>query len=509
MTLHAVAHLAQLPLGQPYAAHADDHQWLLVRQADHVAAYQAHCPHAGAPLADGAVCEGKLICPWHKAVFDLADGRLCEPPALDALKRYAVRLDGDQVWVDDQPYPATAPNTGPEDTRTFAIVGGGAAGTAAAAALREYAFAGRIVIVDEQAAPGYDRTALSKFVLAGQMAAEGVPPVRDNSFYAHGRIEQVQAAVVRIDHPARRLALADGTTLPYDAVLLATGGVPRRLGVPGEHMKQIYTLRSREDARHIAANTRPGTRMVIVGDGFIGLEAASALRERGMSVSVVARHEVPFAAQFGEAVGQRLRTLHQAHGVGYHVANVQAFEGKDTVHTVLLDNGERLPAEAVLLATGVAPATGLLDRRWLSEDGGVRVDASLQVSPGLWAAGDVAHFPLGGEPTRFEHWRLAQQHGRLAAANMLGRQQAYAGVPYFWTYHFGQRLDYVGHASEWDSEHTVGSLETLAFVHLLCQAGEVKAAVAAGREGACAWLAERLRRPLPLQEALAGIEARG
>ncbi|MBD1589533.1 FAD-dependent oxidoreductase [Pseudomonas typographi] len=509
MTLHAVAHLPELPEGQGWHAQAQDHQWLLVRNGSRVDAYQAHCPHAGAPLADGAVCEGKLVCPWHKAVFDLVDGRLCEPPALDGLKRYPVWLDGDRVLVDDRPLEPAQRSTAAGDRRTFAIIGGGAAGTAAAAALREYGFGGRILLVDEQFEPGYDRTALSKFVLAGQMAAEDTSPLRDTGFYDSQRIERIQAGVVRIDHPARRLELSDGTTLPYHAVLLATGGVPQRLGVEGEALANIHALRSREDARQFMTHTQAGTRVVIVGEGFIGLEAASALRERGIAVSVAGRHPTPFAAQFGEAVGRRLRQLHEAHGVVFHVAGVQAFEGQTQVHTVMLDNGEQLPAEAVLVAAGVAPATAMLDGRWLGEDGAVIVDAGLQASEGLWAAGDIARFPLAGEATRIEHWRLAEQHGRLAAANMLGAQQAYEGVPFFWTYHFGKRLDYVGNAHDWDSEHRMGDLQALNFIQLLCQRGEVKAAVACEREAACAWLAERLKRPLPLAEALAQIKAMG
>lgn len=174
MSLHRVARFADVPEDRGLEVQIGDCKIVLLRVAGQLRAFQGQCPHAGAPLAEGALCHGGLICPWHKAAFRAEDGALCEPPALDSLKRYPLELRGDEVWVDDQPLPD--PHTPPQDDpRTFVIVGAGAGGTACAAALREKGFGGRIVLIDREPDAGYDRTVLSKFVLSGGNAAAGNP----------------------------------------------------------------------------------------------------------------------------------------------------------------------------------------------------------------------------------------------------------------------------------------------------------------------------------------------
>lgn len=184
-------------------------------------------PHAGAPLAKGAVCHGRLICPWHKAAFRAEDGALCEPPALDSLTRYHVEVRDGDVWVDDQPLPADKVPPA-DDARTFVIIGAGAAGTACAAALRERGFGGRILMIDREAEAGYDRTVLSKYVLAGDMAVNETAPLRDETYFTQQRIERLHGEATHLDPGARQIHLADGRRLDYDAALIATGGSRRR-----------------------------------------------------------------------------------------------------------------------------------------------------------------------------------------------------------------------------------------------------------------------------------------
>ena len=506
MPLHRVAKLTDLRQDRGIEVQVGSTKIVLVNHGQEVRAYQGECPHAGAPLADGAVCNGHLICPWHKAEFSIADGHLCEPPALEALTRYRTQIVGDEIHVDDQPMISPSPAL-PADERCFAVIGAGAAGTAAACALREKGFSGRLLLIDRETAPGYDRTALSKFVLSADMSADQVPPLRDEHFYEDQHIERIQGEVMKLDVTNKRLTLADGRRFAYDAALVTTGGEPRALRLPGADLPQVLTLRSRDDAKKIIAAAQPGRRTLIVGDSFIGLEAASALRKHGVEVTVLSRHEVPFAAQLGERIGKAIRTLHEHHGVLFrsHV-DVARFEGeghkgKKRLQRAILNTGEKLAVDIALIGIGVIPATHFIDGIELHHDGTLLVDEGMHAGKDLWAAGDITTFPLRGEPMHIEHWRLAQQQARIAAINMLGGQKHYADVPYFWTYHFGKRLDYLGHARQWDEIVYFGAPEDFDFLALICTQGKVVAVVACQRERHAAMLAERMKQPLLRDEA--------
>ncbi|MGH8420268.1 MAG: FAD-dependent oxidoreductase [Pseudomonas sp.] len=507
MPMHRVASLADLRQDRGIQVEVGEKKILLVRHGDEVRAYQAECPHAGAPLADGAVCNGHLICPWHKAQFAISDGHLCEPPALDALIRYPLQVLEDQIHVDDQPMERRC-ETLPDDDRCFVVIGAGASGTAAACALREKNFNGRLLLIDRETKPGYDRTALSKFVLAADMRPDETPPLREDAFYEENRIERIQGEVMKLDVVNKRLTLADGRRFAYDAALITTGGEPRALPLIGADLPQVLTLRSREDAKKILDAAQPGKQALIVGDSFIGLEAASALRKHGVNVTILARHEVPFAAQFGERIGKAFRSLHEQNGVLFRThVDVSRFEGdgyagKKRLETAVLSNGERLPVDLALIGIGVTPATQFIDGLQLEEDGSLTVDSGMKAGKDLWAAGDIATFPINGQPQRIEHWRLAQQHARIAASNMLGAEKQYVDVPFFWTFHFGKRLDYLGHADEWDDIVYVGEPERFEFLALLCKHDVVAAVVGCQRERAMALLAERMKQPLSKDEAL-------
>ncbi|CAI8786870.1 FAD-dependent oxidoreductase [Pseudomonas serboccidentalis] len=501
MSLHRVARFADVPEDRGLQVEIGDCKIVLLHANGQLRAFQGECPHAGAPLADGALCHGRLICPWHKAAFRVEDGAVCEPPALDSLKRYPLELRGDEVWVDDQPLPDA--HTPPaDDPRTFVIVGAGAAGTACAAALREKGFGGRIIMIDREPDAGYDRTVLSKFVLAGEMTAQETPPLRDEAFYKEQRIERRQGEITSLDASEKTLQLHDGQPLRYDAAVLATGGEPNPLQLPGADLPQVFVLRSKAQAEQIMHAAKPDQRAVIIGDSFIALECASALRQFGLDVTVIARHSIPFAAQFGEAVGKAIRALHEAHGVKFitgHEAREITGDGK--VEAVLLDNGLRLSADLVLAGVGVHPATEAFAALPREKDQSLRVDASLRITDGLWAIGDIATFTLNGQPQRIEHWRLAQQHARIAAANMLGADEHYLDVPFFWTWHFGRNYDYLGHAEHWDEVEFLGEPEQPPFIGLFGRSGMVVAAVACEKEREMAMLAERMKQPLSMEQA--------
>jgi NADPH-dependent 2,4-dienoyl-CoA reductase/sulfur reductase-like enzyme/nitrite reductase/ring-hydroxylating ferredoxin subunit len=499
--MHQVARLADVREDRGLEVSLNESPVLLLRAGGQVRAFQGKCPHAGAPLAKGAVCHGRLICPWHKAAFRAEDGALCEPPALDSLERYHVEVRGDEVWVDDQPLPAEKIPPA-DDPRTFVIIGAGAAGTACAAALREKGFGGRILMLDREAEAGYDRTVLSKYVLAGDMAADKTPPLRDETYFTQQRIERRHGEVTDLDVDAHQIRLASGETLSYDAVLLATGGVPKTPGLSGLDLPNVFTLRSLADSWQILDRAQPGQQAVIIGDSFIAMEVASSLRKRELSVIVLARHPVPFAKQFGDSIGKAILARHRANGVVYHSEGEAArIEGTGKAEAVVLDNGQRFAADLVIIGVGVHPATEPFANLPRENDESLIVDDGMRVTDGVWAVGDIATFPLNGQPRRIEHWRLAQQQARIAATNMLGGEEHYLDVPFFWTYHFGKRYDYLGHAEEWDEVQFKGTPEHPPFIALLGKDGLVAAVVACDEGRAMAALAQRMKQPLPVDEA--------
>lgn len=245
-----------------------------------------------------------------------------------------------------------------------------------------------------------------------------------------------------------------------------------------------------------------GAHAVVIGSSFIGLEVASGLREQHAEVTVISPEELPFTRQFGTEIGQMFKSLHEANGVKFlGGSQVARLEGSDNVSAVILENGDRLAADLVIVGVGVHPATNFIEGVEKNKDGGVIVDASMRAADGLYVAGDAAAFPLAGKLTRIEHWRVAQQQARIAAHNMVGGDEHYDGLPFFWTYHFGKRFEYLGHAEEWDETIIQGSLETQDFVAFLVRGGMVAAVVACQRESETAVLAERMRQPLSLQDA--------
>ncbi|MCC8400350.1 FAD-dependent oxidoreductase [Paraburkholderia sp. MMS20-SJTN17] len=527
-TARRVARLSEVPAERAVRVSVDDTPILLVRDGDTVHAYSANCPHAGGPLEEGALCHGRIICPWHKGTFDVATGDVLEPPALLPLDRYPVTLDGDDVLVSAEkiarPEPAapTPPGDAAAQPKHYAVIGAGAAGAAACAALRECGFEGRITLIGDEAQAPYDRTSLSKFVPSFEMAPADVPPLLPPDWaHAHG-IERIVAKVARLDVPAHTIHFESGAggsgqsiePLKYDTALLATGGVPRVPDIPGCDLGGVLVLRHLDDASALVdalGDDASQTRVAIIGSGFIGLEVASALRQHGVPVSVISRDEVPFAKQFGERAGRMLRALHESHGVRFYPgAKVASLEGEEgNVHTVMLDSGQAIAADVVLLGTGVAPATGFVEGLPLQKDGGVIVNAGMQAACGLYAAGDIAVFPLheNQEPVRIEHWRVAQQHARIAAQNMCGARNRYADVPFFWTYHYGKNFEYLGHADEWDEIFIDGDIDHHRFIALYVRDGNVDAVLACEREALTARLSDAMRGGLSRADALAIIGA--
>jgi NADPH-dependent 2,4-dienoyl-CoA reductase/sulfur reductase-like enzyme len=338
------------------------------------------------------------------------------------------------------------------------IVGGGAAGFAAAEMLRRLDYQGSIVMLSDDDAPPVDRPNLSKDYLAGN-AQEDWVPLRPDNFYAENAIDlRLNANVSRIDARSRAVQLADGSTVAYDRLLLATGAEPVKLSIPGAGEPHVHTLRSLHDCKTIIEAAETAHRAVVMGASFIGLEVAASLRARGLEVHVVAPEKRPMERVLGPEIGDFVRSLHEEHGVVFHLEETaSAIDGKQ----VKLKSGGRLQADLVVAGIGVRPRTELAEAAGLAVDRGVSVNSHLETSePTILAAGDIARWPdaYSGAMMRVEHWVVAERQGQTAALNLLGHREQFTAVPFFWSQHYDVSINYVGHAEQWDERAIEGDI---------------------------------------------------
>lgn len=453
----------------------------------------AHCTHYGAPLSDGVLEEsGELICPWHHAVFDVTTGDHVESPGRDCLNHFSAEVESGDivVTVPDDASEARTPDMAqrdPDDERHFVIIGGGQAGSTAAETLRREGFTGQVTVLSADAYDPYDRPNLSKAYLSGEGQA-GWLPLRDESFWDDHDIDlQTGTRVDGLDTDDKQIELSDGSRLPYDRLLVATGGTPNRLPVDGIDLQSVFMLRDRSDCDAIIEQAEDAERAVIVGSSFIGLEVAAALRHRGIDVSVASMEEVPFKGIFGRRVGTYFKSMHADEGVEFQLGRrLESIEGTDgRANGVRLDDGTRLDADLVVVGAGVHPSTDFAEGALsLGDDGSIETDSTLKAQADVWAAGDVARFPdvRTGRSVRIEHWQLAGQHGKLAAQNMLGADRDYTEAPFFWTRQFEKSFKYVGHADQWDEIVIDGDVDAGDFIAYYVEGDRVLAA--AGTRGA-------------------------
>ena len=498
-----VANGKDLKKGEMRQVSVGDNEILLVRVEDEFFATAAHCTHYGAPLEKGILNGEKVICPWHNACFHIKSGNLEEPPALDALPRFSVRVEGEDLIVQlpeeipAQRIPEMVKHNSQKDNRTFAILGAGAAGSAGAETLRQAGFTGRVVMLTREDILPLDRTALSKKYLQNDSAKDSLV-LRSLEFYKEWDIEVYShKAVTKVEAAKKTITFDDNTTLEYDALLVATGSKARNLKVPGADLDNIFTLRQPEDADKIIAAAENAKTAVVVGSSFIGMEVASSLTQRGIKVTVVAPGSVPFEKILGKDIGTMFQKLHEAKGVSFQMGTkVKQFEGNGKVETAILENGESLNADLVIVGVGVSPVTEFLQGVELNEkDKSVNVDEYLQAADNLYVAGDIARFPYAatGKPTRIEHWRLAQQHGRIAARNMIGEKIKFASVPFFWSGQFDVKLRYAGHAENWDDIIIQGNLDEQEFLAFYVKDNQVLAVAGSQHDKDIAAITELMR----------------
>jgi NADPH-dependent 2,4-dienoyl-CoA reductase/sulfur reductase-like enzyme/nitrite reductase/ring-hydroxylating ferredoxin subunit len=458
---------------------------LLSRRGAEFFAVGGACTHYGGNLAEGRISGDRVRCPLHHACFSLLSGEALEAPAFDALARWRVDVEDGRVFVrqraDEEPKPAGAIQARTHPGR-IVIVGGGAAGFAAADMLRRRGFSGELAMLSADSAPPCDRPNLSKDYLAGTAPEEWIP-LKGEDYYRERAIDlRLGVEIASIDPRARKVETAGGETVRYDALLLATGAQPIRLSGPGFDLANVYLLRSLADSRAIIAAAAEARSVAIVGASFIALEVAASLRARGLEVHVAAPEPIPMQRVLGPEIGAFVRTLHERQGVRFHLGRTaERFDG-GMLH---LNDSDVIAADFVVLGVGVRPNVRLAEQAGLAVGNGVVVDDRFRTSaPDVFAAGDVANYPDPrlGERIRVEHWVAAERQGQVAALNMLGEEKRFGAAPFFWSVHYDHSIRYVGHAPSWDAVEIDGSVDAADFTARYLRDGRLLAAASLGRD---------------------------
>lgn len=478
--------------GAALAGHAFGEPLLLVRVGNDFFAVAGACTHYGAPLVEGIIVDDTVRCPWHHACFSIRTGEALRPPALRPLGRWRLERQGDLVIVTGK-VEASDPELGEvasDSARmhtsarpdSVVIVGAGAAGSAAAETLRKEGYGGRITLIDGDPHAPYDRPNLSKDYLAGTAPDEWLP-LRSPEFYRDHGIELTRGTTaVGIDVAEKSVVMSDGRVFRSDALLIATGAAPARLPSPIPGAERVLYLRTLADSRAIIAASQHAHHAVVLGASFIGLEVAASLRARGLEVHVVAPERVPLERVMGPELGGFVRSLHEEHGVVFHLGHTAAEIDSDSV---TLENGEWTPADIVVAGIGVRLNTDIAAEAGLAVNRGIEVNEYLQTTArGVFAAGDIASWPdpKSGERLRVEHWVVAQRQGQTAARNILGAAERFDSVPFFWSNHYDVSISYVGHAPRWDTVELSGDLTARDAAATFRRGEDILAVASVGRD---------------------------
>lgn len=380
-------------------------------------------------------------------------------------------------------------------TDPFVVVGGGLAAARAVEALRGEGFDGDVVVLTSEPHRPYERPPLSKGYLRGQEDRENIFTLGEEWYVEHDVDLRTSTTAVGLDPAGHLLTLADGSQLPFAKVLLATGSSPRALEVPGHDLGNVHYLRTVEDADRLAGTLLPASlegtgEVVVIGDGWIGMEVAASARELGLDVTVIGRSAHPLGV-LGPEMGELYGTLHRERGVRLHRRTdvVALTGGNGQVTGVDLADGTHVEASVVVVGIGVTPNVGLaraagLELRSDDVGGGVAVDPYLRTShPDVYAAGDIASVPSPryGRPLRVEHWAAALDQGKHAGLAMLGVAEPYDLLPYFFSDQFDVGMEYKGYVevqSGWYETVISGSTADRELVAFFVRDGAVEAGMA-------------------------------
>ncbi|KAI9880806.1 MAG: hypothetical protein M1830_000242 [Pleopsidium flavum] len=492
---------------------------LLVRMGDKTHAMSSNCTHYGAPLVKGILTpDGRLTCAWHGACFKVDSGDVEDAPALDPLAKFkitekngAVYITGDEATIKSS---RRSPNhscsaQGPDKV---IIVGGGSGTMGALLSLREQGYKGTITVISREPNPPIDRTKLSKALIPDVSKVA----LREKDWYSSAAIEMLSDEVTGVDFSNKNVSTKSGQTYHYTKLVLAMGGTPKMLPLPGfKDLDNVFLLRTIADVQSIlGAVGDKGKKIVVIGSSFIGMEVANCL-SKANTVTVVGMEKAPLERVMGEEVGNIFKSILEKNGVKFHMeAGVEkatpASGDSKNVGAIHLKDGTSLEADLVILGIGVAPATEFLKEAKggveLEKDGSLRTNESFEVAglKDVYAIGDIATYPYhgpggNGAPTRIEHWNVAQNAGRsvgLSIARPSSKPKSF--IPIFWSA-LGQQLRYCGNTMNgWDDLVLKGEPDQAKFAAYYAN-GETVVAVATMQmdpvNSKCAELMRRGRMP--------------
>ncbi|XP_041349641.1 apoptosis-inducing factor 3-like [Gigantopelta aegis] len=419
---YVVCDAEELKDGEMKEVEVGSRKALLVREGGNYYAVGPKCSHFGAPLASGVLCNGRVRCPWHGACFNIKTGDIEDFPGLDSIPKFDVSVKNGKVFVKDDPTTSGNKRVKPmskasrDNKQTFVLIGSGAASVTCAQTLRQEGFTGRVVMVTQEKYLPYDRTKLTKVMTT---KPEDIA-LKDAEFYKSADIEIMnEKEVVGVDTKTKSVTFKDGGNIKYDSLLIATGGKPRILPIPGIELDNVCQVRNPAEANKIGNDTA-GKNVVILGSSFIGLEVAAFMASRKTnSITVIGRSSMPLQVILGKQVGAVYKKLHEEKGVKFYFENsIKEFVGENgKVKEVLLADGTKLPADICVLGIGVVPSTDFLKNSGinLTSRGFVTVDKGLKTNvAGVFAAGDIVEFPLfmnENTASNVQHWQMANQHG--------------------------------------------------------------------------------------------------
>ncbi|HVC79027.1 MAG TPA: FAD-dependent oxidoreductase [Chloroflexota bacterium] len=372
-----------------------------------------------------------------------------------------------------------------EASSTYVIVGASLAGGRAAETLRAEGFAGHILLVGAEPDRPYERPPLSKQYLRREWSRDKVF-LHPAEYYDQQHIElRLGQRVQRVATSEKRVALATGTPIAYDKLLIATGASPRRLHVPGGNLEGVEYLRTLRDADTLGATLKHTPRVLIVGASFIGSEVAASARMLGCQVTMLEAAAVPLLHALGERMGAVYAGFHRDHGVDLRLGEgIAAFRGAGRLEEAVTTSGAHIPCDLAIVGIGVAPVVDFLEGSGLAVNNGITTDELCRASqPDVFAAGDVANWWHPGlrERLRVEHFDHADNQGKAAARSMLGRGEPYAPTLYFWSDQYDLSLEYAGHATRWDQIVLRGNPDQRSFCAFYLQEGHIKACLSVNR----------------------------